>query len=201
MMKGDFVWWLRQFEYQGILFSAGGNDFIDAARDPDPGKGLLRDLRGQPAPDNASDCIRHEALTQLVDDYLNPNFDLIYQAVRNSSNNANTPIFLNCYDTPTARDAPAVRGFAGPWLYTAYTKNGIAPTLWDDLTTELFRHVLDTVNGWTAGRIGIFAIPTSGLLQKAAAGTTGESGDWINEIHPNPNGWKKQAAEWVKHLP
>ena len=34
----------------------------------------------------------------------------------------------------------------------------------------------------------------------AAAGTTGSSGDWANEIHPNAAGWKKLAKVWATAL-
>jgi hypothetical protein len=200
MMNEDFLWWLEQGRYDGILFSAGGNDFIDAARDAPAGQGLLRDLRGQPMPARGYDCVRQDALRALVD-YLDSNFDAIYRALRNSRKNAGTPMFLNCYDTPTARDAPAIRNIAGPWLYTAYTKNGIDPALWDDLTRGMFADIKKTVEAWAQGRSGVIIIPTGGLLQKADAWTSGESGDWINEIHPNKSGWRKQATEWLKHLP
>ncbi len=201
MMNDDFVWWLKQFTYDGILFSAGGNDFIDAARDAPPGQGLLHDLRGQPMPTKAYDCVRQVALRQLVDDYLNPNFERIYQAVRRSAKNADTPIYLNAYDTPTARDAPAIRDIAGPWLYTAYNTNGIAPALWPDLTAGLFADIKRTIDAWALGRTGVVVIPTTGLLQQADPDSSGESGDWINEIHPNESGWRKQVAAWLPHLP
>ena len=201
MMNNDFVWWLKQATYDGILFSAGGNDFIDAARDAPPGNGLLQDLRGKPMPSKAYDCVRQVALKRLVEDYLNPNFEAIYKAIRRSKKNAHTAIYLNCYDTPTARDAPAIRDIAGPWLYTAYMNNGIAPSLWADLTEGLFGDIKKTIEAWAVGRTGVVVIPTTGLLQTADVGALGESGDWINEIHPNKSGWRKQVPAWLKHLP
>lgn len=201
LIKGDFAWWLKQDRYDGILFSAGGNDFIDAARDTPPGKGLLKDLNGKPTPSDPYECLHLNALKRLVDEYLNPNFEVIYRAVRRSKQNADTPIFLNCYDTPTARDAPAIRGISGPWLFAAYTKNGIAPSVWPDLTEALFSEVRKTVEAWPVGRTGVHAIPTTGLLEAAKEGEPGESGDWINEIHPNKNGWRKQVSAWLRYLP
>src|SRR5262249_48252939 len=137
MMGGELTWWLGQDNFNALLFSAGGNDFIDAARKPPPGQGLLRDMRGQPLPPSGADCVDEGALDTLVNAYLNPNFDTIYRAVRNSSRNARTPILLNCYDTPVARNAPAAPG-KGPWLYTAYGKNGIDASLWPALTARVF---------------------------------------------------------------
>lgn len=202
MMKSDFVWWLNQQPYDGILFSAGGNDFIDAARDAPPGKGLLLDLHNKPMPATGYDCVRQDALKDLVA-YLDKNFDTIYKALRKSKKNANTKIYLNCYDTPVARDAPAIRNISGPWLYTAYTKNGIHPSLWPNLTAGLFADIKKTIQGWATapGRSGVVVVPTTGLLNPANPTSTGDSGDWVNEIHPNEIGWKTQAAAWQKQLP
>ena len=102
MMNADFAWWLDQQRYDGILFSAGGNDFIDAARDTPPGQGLLYDMHGKPVPANGYACVRQDALQQLRD-YLNQNFEAIYKALRNSRNNAATTLYLNCYDTQHLR--------------------------------------------------------------------------------------------------
>lgn len=203
VMQGEFAWWLNQFAYDGVLFSAGGNDFIDASRDPPPGQGLLRDMAGQPLPAQPSDCVDPAALDTLVNTYLKPNFAAIYGAIRSHSLNAATEIFLNGYDTPLARNAPAGFG-VGPWLYTAYRKNSIDPVLWPGLTASLFAQIESTVQGWCVGRRQIHAVPTSGVLTPAQD-VAGSSGDWQNEIHPNRGGWRKLAKIWVPvintHLP
>lgn len=200
MMNADFAWWLDQQRYDGILFSAGGNDFIDAARDTPPGQGLLYDMHGKPVPANGYACVRQDALQQLRD-YLNQNFEAIYKALRNSRNNAATTLYLNCYDTPVARDAPAFRSISGPWLYTAYMNNGIDPSIWEELTEGIFEDIKDTIQGWTTGRTGVVAVDTAGRLDKADPNATGDSSDWINEIHPNKRGWKKQVPAWLAVLP
>lgn len=200
MMNDDFIWWLNQQEYSGILLSAGGNDFIDAARDAPAGQGLLYNMQGKPLPANGYECVRQDALKDLVA-YLNKNFDGIYQALRKSKKNADTKIYMNCYDTPVARDAPAFRDFAGPWLYTAYRNNNIDPSLWGELTKGLFADIQKTIQGWTVDRTGVVAVSTTGRLTLADPTSTGDSGDWVNEIHPNKSGWKKQAAAWLEVLP
>lgn len=199
MMQGEFAWWLNQFHYDSILLSAGGNDFIDAARDPNPGQGILRDMAGQPLPEDGYDCVNEQAVTTLINQYLNPNFDTIYQAIRGNTLNASTPIFLNSYDTPTARNAPAIHG-VGPWLYTAYQKNHIDPTLWLSLTAGLFKDIQGAVEGWCNGRTSIYTVPTNGVLTAAKPDISGSSEDWANEIHPNKSGWRKQARVWMKEL-
>ncbi|MFT7771745.1 SGNH/GDSL hydrolase family protein [Roseateles sp.] len=199
-MSGDYLWWLKQLRYDAVLLSAGGNDFIDAARDEAAGEGLLRDMQGQPLPADGYECVRQEALRSLVDGFLNPNFAAMYDALRASSRNAGTPLLLNCYDTPVARNAPAIPGLVGPWLWTAYRSNHIDPSLWPSLTQGLFRDIKAAVEGWAIGRTGVELMPTTGVLTPASPDATGSSGDWKNEIHPNARGWRKQASIWADRL-
>lgn len=198
VMNGPLAWWLEQFRYDAILFSAGGNDLIDAALDPPAGQGILRNMAGRPTPVDVQDCIRQAALELLLEGYLSFNFSTVHQAIR-AGRNAATPLLLNCYDTPTARSAPAAPG-VGPWLYKAYRKNDVAPVLWPALTDALFRRLRHAIGSWCTGRSALHAVPTAGVLLPAPPGSTGNSGDWANEIHPNAAGWKKQAAVWADTL-
>jgi hypothetical protein len=192
---GEFAGWVDFMKFDAVLLSAGGNDYIDAARDVPPGLGLLRDMRGRPMPEQGRDCLRLEALPQLIDQYLNPNFAVLYDKLRSSARNATTPLFLNLYDVPVARNAPATAG-GKAWLYAAYTSNGIDSMLWPDLTESIFDSLDATISGWTVGRQAVYTVPTRGHLQPADSSSSGSSGDWINEIHPNVAGWKKLAPVW-----
>jgi hypothetical protein len=69
-------------------------------------------------------------------------------------------------------------------------------SLWPGLTDLLFDEIRKTVEGWASGRTNVVLVPTTGLLDPADAASAEESGDWINEIHPNKRGWRKQAAAW-----
>ena len=196
VVEGEFASWVDFLHVDAILLSAGGNDFIDAARDPGPGQGLLRDLRHAPPPAQGRDCLRADALASLVTDYLDPNFARLVDAVRGSAKNAATPIFLNNYDTPTARPAPATAG-GRTWLHEAYTANGIPEALWPGLTAAVFNELQAAIAGWQIGRDGLHGVPTDDTLTPAAPGSTGCNGDWLNEIHPNARGWRKLASVWA----
>lgn len=193
-VNGEFGRWIEDWKCDAILLSVGGNDFIDAARDTPPGKGLLKDLALQPAPARGYDCVDRDAVSTLVTKYLDPNFAILHDAVQ-ASRNAGVPIFLNNYDTPVARDAPAFPG-GKAWLYEAYTKNSIPPALWADLTDGIFNDLQTTIAGWLQGRPNLVSVPTDGTLTPADPQSHGDSGDWINEIHPNSSGWKKLAPKW-----
>lgn len=195
--KRDFVQWVRTafgWKFDAILLSAGGNDFIDAARDPAPGEGLLKNLAGQALPAQGRDCLRPAAVKSLVERWLDPNFSALYEAVE-SSRHQGIPIFLNSYDTPTARNAPAFQD-GRAWLYASFVKNNIPPALWPDLTAALFGEVQAAVGGWATGRANVHIVPTNGRLIPATPGTTGNDHDWQNEIHPNRGGWEKLAKVW-----
>lgn len=198
IMKGEFVWWLQQFRYDAILLSAGGNDFIDAARDPDPGQGLLLNMAGRPLPADGYACV-DPAARRLLKDYLDTDFRQLVDAIRADAHNRSTPVFLNSYDTPVARNAPAGPGF-GPWLYKAYQKNGIDPRLWPALTAGLFHDISSVIQGWSTFDDALHVVPTTGVLNAADPASTGSSGDWANEIHPNASGWTKEARVWADAL-
>lgn len=198
---GEFRLWITTafaWKFDALLLSAGGNDFIDAARDPDAGRGILKNLSGAPMPARGRDCLDRAAVATLVDAYLAPSFAALYAEVQ-ASRHAGVPIFLNLYDTPVARDAPAFPG-GRSWLHEAYVKNGIPPKLWPDLTGAIFADVQRAVRGWAAGRADLHCVPTTGTLVAADPDARGSSGDWLNEIHPNAAGWEKLAGVWQQTI-
>jgi len=204
-LNDDFHQWLNTpdmgFTFDALLLSAGGNDFIDAALDPPAGQGILKDVHGT-TPGQAEDCFDADALGVLVAEFLDPNFDKLYRAVRGSRQRADLPILLNAYNEPVARNAPAFPG-SGPWVAKAYRKNGIPPALWPDVTRRIFNDVEAAVSGWARAddRADLVVVPTSAVdLEPADPHSTGSSGDWQNEIHPNKSGWGKLAAVWMREL-
>jgi hypothetical protein len=201
---GLFEQWLDTqglpFQFDALLFSASGNDFIDAALNPGSGNGILHGVQGAPPGLDADDCYNVAAVDDLVGDVIDPAFAQMYDLVR-SSRQPDLPILLNCYDQPVARAAPAFPG-GQAWLSRAYQKNGIPPRLWPELTERIFIDVATTVTGWTLDeRVGLHVVETTGVpLQLADPGSSGSSGDWLNEIHPNKSGWTKLVAAWQQKL-
>ncbi len=198
---GEFGLWINtdfDWKFDAVLLSAGGNDFIDAARDPDAGQGILRNLAGAPLPTLGRDCLDRNAVERLVTGYLAPGFAALYAEVQ-TSRHAGVPLFLNLYNTPVARNAPAFPG-GRSWLFEAYVKNGIPPHLWQDLTSGIFEDVQAAISGWAVGRSGLYCVPTNGTLVAADPNAPGSSGDWLNEIHPNASGWEKLAGVWQKAI-
>jgi hypothetical protein len=204
-LNQDFQQWLTTplgLRFDALLLSAGGNDFIDAALDPPPGQGILRDVHGAGAGLAAADCFDPDAVAALVTGYLDPNFERLYREVRASPLHGTMPILLNGYNTPVPRNAPAYSG-GQAWLSRAYAKNGIPAALWQEVTERLFIDVEEAVAGWTKAddREGLVLVPTSSVpLVPADPASTGSSGDWLNEIHPNKSGWTRLARAWQDAL-
>lgn len=199
----EFWQWLNTpfpWRFDGLLLSAGGNDVIDAARDPAPGTGLLKLTNPADNTLTEGDCFSSGAMDALVSTYMDPSFARLYGMVRFSRHH-DLPIFLNLYDVPIPRPAPATPG-GQAWLSFSLQKNGTPPHLWNALTDRIFIELESTVRGWAnaPGRHGIIVVPTVGTLVDAAPGSTGNSNDWLNEIHPNSQGWGKLAPVWLNAI-
>jgi lysophospholipase L1-like esterase len=199
LKNGDFLGWLTDsapVQFDGILLSFGGNDFIAAARDEPAGEGILMDMKGR-LPVNAKDCINTAQMDQLIT-YLDTNWRQLYGAICNSSKGSNLPLLLNMYAVPVPRDAPAVPGGLS-YLYTAFEKNHIPSALRDELAAYLFMTLQDTIKLWASAPEfnNVYLVPTDTVaLTPAKHGDAGRSGDWMNEIHPSPSGWRKLAKAW-----
>jgi hypothetical protein len=190
--RKELRYWLKQFRYDAVFFSAGGNDYISAAKDQRPGEGILNSFVhvGQPA--NADACINWHAVDDLRTKYLAPSFQTVHDLIQGSGNR-DVPILVNTYDVPVARNAPAVKS---AWLYEAYVKNNIPPALWPEVTAAMFDSIKDELTSWVAACANVTLVPTRGVLTPADPTSTGNSGDWVNEIHPNRHGWEKLALIW-----
>ena len=177
-------------KWDAVLLSAGGNDIIDAALSPE---GILRRPSGVPR--SVDDCIDDRNL-QVFEDYMRANMGAVIE-LRDApgSPNRGIPIFMHTYDYPTARPAPAklfdLTGISGPWLYRAYTGHGIPENLWVALTDHLIDRLAALLT--TLNLPNLHVIDTRNTLTRAAPGSTGDSGDWLNEIHANRKGRRKIA--------
>lgn len=182
----------RAWKFNAILLSGGGNDLIDAVNAKLPGQQILRVLPAGSAPARPEDCI-DEAAWSLFEGYLRENFRMVSQLAANSRVNHATPIFVHTYDYPTPNDAPAAPG-SGPWLLPSMLAHRIPEPMRQPLADHLINRLAGVVR--TLGLANVHVIDTLGTLDRAAPGSNGESGDWKNEIHPNPAGYRKLAAVW-----
>ena len=187
------------WKWDAILMSGGGNDLIDAAQaDPQgqPGARLL--LRADEwAGAGGVERYLSEPGSQAFCGHLDlVLFNLLEERDRNV--NLGVPLLLHSYDFVTVRNAPAGPGL-GPWLYQAMNDiYRIPATDWDALSDVLIRRLqalMRSLGQKYAGR-NVIVVDSVGTLARAAAGTSGVSGDWENEIHPTPHGYALLAQAW-----
>lgn len=172
--------------WDAIFISGGGNDLIDNLLNiictPSVGAGQ-----------HFLDYIDRIELAKLrVSIHLH---HLELGRLRDNSRNQGVPIVTHVYDYPTPRDAPAnIAGaisLKGPWLYPALMTRKVPDVFWIPITDYIFES-LGSALVELSGLIENFHVitKTKGVLQRAAC-VPGNDGDWLNEIHPNRNGYRK----------
>jgi lysophospholipase L1-like esterase len=193
--------------WDAILLSAGGNDLIDAAgvlpKDKD-GKAIplnQRLFRTMTEWTNASDASKYisEPGWTLFKDHLGPQFEeLIKLRDSASSKNKNVPVFVHLYDYPTPRNSPVATFpfHMGPWLYPALSAFGVPTSDWIAVAKLLIDRLADVIEGLATRLPSLHVVETRDTLAPAALGSTGPSGDWLNEIHPTQDGYKLLAAKY-----
>lgn len=207
----ELYWFLRNQSgrrWNGIFLSGGGNDLIDAAWDD--GKQTSWIFR-QPADprqitkDNIGEVLNRDACASLMD-YVKQNIRRIVEEGRDQpgGNSVDVPLFMHTYALAQPRDAPASltkRVKKGPWLYPACQWTGIDESLW----IEVARLIL----GELAAALKSLALPNFHIIDTlsettdiiaAEPGSTRNSNDWENEIHPNRGGYRKLAATWSEKI-
>lgn len=184
------------YPWDALLLSGGGNDVIDAA------PSLIRRRAVGPAGEPDS-WIDGGALTRLLAD-IQAGYRALH-AMWNSaaSKSAGRPIVLHTYDYATPRNAPArflgTVGVLGPWLYPAFKgtatdivlQQRIANRLMDSLAEVLL--ALDGASGKPEALANVHVVDTRNTLVMANPADIGRSNDWLNEIHPTLDGYRKIA--------
>lgn len=207
--------------WEAIPFSAGGNDLIDAAQH------RAVDRTGQPAPLEARILLTRaeaaivnpgvtgaahfisEAGWSLLASYLLDNFAIIVSR-RDEGINKHRPLLLHTYHEVVVRPAGIVTSPQG-WLYPAMVDYGIPVEFWQPLAGELFGRLrtlllsLDSDQGGPGALPAVHVFDSARLVDliPAAPESANDSGDWINEIHPNRCGYikiGKLMGPWIDRI-
>lgn len=176
--------------WNAILLSGGGNDLIDKVHT----LVFNRLERVGKTIHHPKDYCNQEA----IDNFLN-NIENHYRRLAAIRGSHDIPMVIHTYDYPTPNDSPSRFfgiGLLGPWLYPSLTNAEIPKKDWIPLSDYLFDQLAEHLLRLAIGpnKISNFhVVDTRNSLIRARKNHTGESGDWLNEIHPNKNGYKKIA--------
>lgn len=197
-----------QRPWDGILLSAGGNDLIDACLVPASApqdKRLLLLPHERPAQASQGSDYVSETGWQLFLNYLHGNISTLIERRDHSDSHApslgwKAPVFLHTYHRPTVRNAPA--GFLGPWLYQAVNQFQVPQNHWQAVSDELFGRLRMALLSLASASDRVFVFDSYGTvtLETAVPGSTHASGDWQNEIHLTPQGYRKLAPGWLAFI-
>ncbi|MDM0104960.1 SGNH/GDSL hydrolase family protein [Variovorax sp. J22R24] len=198
----------RLFSFKAILLSAGGNDLKNLFSDLFENKGLLRagqssrlsesDLAGLATP--ASYTAFFQDVITNIQRFVDMRDDAKDPITRKA------PIFLHGYDYLQPRPAGATifagsRIGRGPWLYPSLLAAGLSDvemrSVADAIVDELNRQLQLAF----AAAPNVHVIDQRGLLTPADPQSEEASNDWLDEIHPNEDGFAKLARNrWEVEL-
>ncbi len=190
------MWW------HGLLFSAGGNDLIDACQspptEPDASRRIFRIQPEWGSPAEGADRYLSEDGWQRFAAYFRANFEHLLER-RNNAEHPGMAIFMHTYALPTVRNAPAgslLGKTLGPWLYKAVKMYGIPELDWPAVAARLFEKLSALLRSCHDPARAVYVYDSQALagVTPAAPGTTEKSGDWLNEIHLTKGGYDKVAA-------
>lgn len=196
LAEGDSWFTIGAIPSSNLLMSGGGNDLIDQAADI---------IRATPTGTGKKPAhfVNAERLLQFQQGVQAGYRAIVALRDSDGSPNQGKPIVVHTYDYPTPRPAPAtflIVPITKPWMHPVFERyqvpkgqrNGVADILLDALADALLQlekelpafHVVDTRN----------------VLVRADINAKGNSGDWLNEIHPNGDGYRKIANKLAAKL-
>jgi lysophospholipase L1-like esterase len=192
---------LQALPYHAMLLSGGGNDLIDALRPKKGGPPIIVPRSGS-VPDTADAYVDAAALKALTSDVL-ASYRRIVAMRDKSESNGSTPIILHTYDYPTPRNAKATllgRPAIGPWLLPALKAAAVPVERYQAVTDLVFNAQAESLLKLDDPANHVHVVDTRGTIARAEPDTTGLSGDWINEIHPDAHGYALLARKVAQTL-
>lgn len=180
-----------------ILLSGGGNDLIDEA------DAILinAEERGSLKMNNPADYCHQPHLDALIRRITKGYQHIVELRDEPGAPSNGVPIVCHTYDYPTANNSPARflgAGLLGPWLYRAFRKDRIPEEDWVPLADYMFEYLAQGILSLDGQLPNFHVVDTRKTLVRPQPGSRGESGDWLNEIHPNSKGYSKLARRIVK---
>lgn len=177
-------------KWDAILMSGGGNDLIDRAGD------IIRELPSGSCGTKVSDYIDSDKLAEFQD-AVKAGYRKIV-ALRDSelSPSKGKPIIVHTYDYPTPRPSPAhflIVPITKPWMHPVFEKRNAPKNLRIKIAARLLDSLASALLELEQELPAFHVVDTRKSLVRADIDAKGNSGDWLNEIHPNSDGYRKIA--------
>lgn len=173
----------KRWDFDAILFSAGGNDIAGDALGP-----LLRDWKPGM---KAVDVIRQDRLAGKIGLIIQAFEDLV--EIRNEYQ-PGVPIIAHEYDLAYPDGRPAMKSLGplkkGPWLKPSLDARGIPEGQQRSVITWILREF---------GK-GVRALESKGFMVVRTQGALKTHDLWANELHPNKEGFKIIAEKYRRIL-
>ena len=183
-------------DWTALLLSGGGNDLIDQAADI-----ILSTPTGTGK--KAADYINADRLAAFKQGVQAGYRTIVALRDSNASPNKGKPIIVHTYDYPTPRPSPAtfiIVPITKPWMHPVFEKYQVPKPLRikvaEHLVDALAESLLELGNELPAFHV----VDTRNTLERAVLDAKGNSGDWLNEIHPNSDGYRKIANKLADKL-
>lgn len=182
---------MRNRRFKAMLLSGGGNDLFDAIR-----FGHILQPAGTANPVDPDSYVKWGAVNDLIAYVIKNYAEIISWRSHALSMNKTTPYVFHTYDWPVPRPAKAeVMGVpaVGTWLHEPLVAVGAPADLHYEIIKRVANRVLKVITDLHDPAAGIHVVDTRGATTPALPGTTGNSNDWANEVHPNESGYAKVA--------
>ncbi|MBU1395358.1 MAG: SGNH/GDSL hydrolase family protein [Gammaproteobacteria bacterium] len=183
-------------DWNALLLSGGGNDLIDQASDI---------IRATPTGTGkkAADYVNVDRLAAFKQG-VQAGYRAIV-ALRDSAGSPNQgkPIIVHTYDYPTPRPAPAtflIAPITKPWMHPIFERYQVPKSLRAKVAEILLDTLAEALLELGKELPAFHVVDTRNTLERADIDAKGNSGDWLNEIHPNGDGYRKIANKLAAKL-
>lgn len=183
-------------DWNAILLSGGGNDLIDRAADI---------IRSSPAGSGkkAADYVDAGQLAAFKQDVQAGYRRIVALRDSGASPNKGKPIIVHTYDYATPRPAPAtflIVPITKPWMHRVFEDHQVPKSLRIKITDRLLDALAEALLELETELPAFHVVDTRNALLRADIDAKGNSGDWLNEIHPNGDGYRKIADRLAAKL-
>ena len=179
-----------------MLLSGGGNDLIDQAADI---------IRSTPTGTgkNAADYVTADRLAAFKQGVQAGYRTIVALRDSDASPNKGKPLIVHTYDYPTPRPAPAtflIVPITKPWMHPVFEKYQVPKPLRIKIAEQLLDALAEALLELGKELPAFHVVDTRNTLERADIDAKGNSGDWLNEIHPNGDGYRKIANKLAETL-